>query len=169
MEMHKYWGFGLKILSEIEFPELLPYDFDTADVGIRFGIIPLIDIQVSYPGNVFSYHLNDTELVFDAPGVAEYYAANGKMINLRLDNRIDPKDISAMRSVRLYLLATVFAAILLQRKQLPLHASAIIKNGKLVLIAGDSGAGKSTILAEFMKQGYEVFRTTWLWLMPRIP
>jgi len=61
------------------------------------------------------------------------------------------------RTIRLYVLATVMAAILLQRQRLALHASAIIKDGMLILLSGDSGAGKSTLLAELIKSGYQVF------------
>ena len=38
--MHHYWGFGLHIKSEIEFPELLTDDFDVADVQICLGKVP---------------------------------------------------------------------------------------------------------------------------------
>jgi hypothetical protein len=155
--MYQYRGFGLNIASEIAFPELLPYRFESADVFIRFDAVKNIEPICSYPGSIFSYYFNDTELVFEAPGVANYYAANGEQIDVELDETVDKDNLQQMRSVRLYLLATVFAAILLQRKLLPLHASAVIKDGKLTLIAGDSGAGKSTVLAEFMKQGHTIF------------
>jgi hypothetical protein len=155
--MYQYRGFGLNIASEIAFPELLPYRFESPDVVIRFEAVSNIEPTCSYPGLVFSYSFHDTELVFEAPGVANYYAAGGERIDVEVDEAIDKADLQQMRSVRLYLLATVFAAILLQRKLLPLHASAVIKDGKLILIAGDSGAGKSTVLAEFMKQGHTIF------------
>jgi hypothetical protein len=157
MAMYQYWGFGLNIASEIEFPELLPHHFQNPQVVIRLGNVPSIEPLLSYPGPVFSYYFNDTELLFETPGVASYYAANGESITVQLDENINKDDLQQMRSVRLYLLATVFAAVLLQRQALPLHASAIIKDGKLTLIAGDSGAGKSTILAEFMKRGHTIF------------
>jgi hypothetical protein len=155
--MYQYWGFGLNIASEIEFPELFPHQFQKPQVVISLGNVPSIEPLLSYPGTVFSYYFNDTELRFETPGVASYYAANGDSITVQLAEEVNKDNLREMRSVRLYLLATVFAAVLLQRKALPLHASAIIKDGKLTLIAGDSGAGKSTILAEFMKRGHTIF------------
>jgi hypothetical protein len=49
------------------------------------------------------------------------------------------------------------AAVLLQRGIIPLHASAIKINNRLVLFSGASHAGKSTVLAELMKKGYTAF------------
>jgi serine kinase of HPr protein (carbohydrate metabolism regulator) len=49
------------------------------------------------------------------------------------------------------------AAIPLQRQTLPFHASAISVNNKLILISGESGAGKSTALTVLILRGYAVF------------
>ncbi|WP_159431301.1 hypothetical protein [Bacteroides ihuae] len=38
--LYKYWGFGLKIASDIEFPELLVYDFDIPDVEYIVDKVP---------------------------------------------------------------------------------------------------------------------------------
>ena len=46
--------------------------------------------------------------------------------------------------------------ILMQRKMLPLHGSAIEIDGKVYAIVGDSGAGKSTLASAFLKQGYKL-------------
>ena len=47
-------------------------------------------------------------------------------------------------------------AILMQRKILPLHGSAIAIDGKAYAIVGDSGAGKSTLASAFLKRGYQL-------------
>ena len=51
---------------------------------------------------------------------------------------------------------TAMAAVLYQRGQMCLHASAVAKDGKAILFAGFSGAGKSTLASAFVKQGYEL-------------
>ena len=58
--------------------------------------------------------------------------------------------------IRLYILGTCMGAILLQRKILPLHGSAIAIDGKAYAIVGDSGAGKSTLASAFLKRGYQL-------------
>jgi len=150
---YKYWGFGLHIESEIEFPELKPATFETADVKISMaaGIPDVKGIEQVTPAGL-RYILNDAQLLFEVPDVARYFAQNGDTII------IDPDSgLTETRVLRLFVLATVFAGILLQREQLPLHASAILNNGELVLICGDSGAGKSTTLAGLIKNGHSVF------------
>jgi hypothetical protein len=43
-----------------------------------------------------------------------------------------------------------------QRRLLPLHANAVVIDGRAAAFAGDSGAGKSTLAAHFQKAGHEV-------------
>jgi hypothetical protein len=47
-------------------------------------------------------------------------------------------------------------AILMQRKILPLHGSAIAIDGKAYAIVGDSGAGKSTLASALLKRGFQL-------------
>jgi hypothetical protein len=149
---HSYWGFGLKIASDMEFPELLPHIFDIPDVEYIVGKVPDSISGTTISAKNFSYIINDRELLFTVNDVARYYATNGYRII------IEPfEPIQDNRSVRLYVLATVMAAILLHRNSLPLHASAIKQGESLVLIMGDSRAGKSTTLAGLHKNGYTVF------------
>ena len=148
--MHKYFGFGLFIASEIEFPELLPSDFTDADITISLGKTPetlLGDVQVK---RTFS-SINKYEYLANIRNICNYYVCYGNKII------VEPVPGVDQQSIRLFLLGTVMAAILYQREEIPLHASAIVKNGKLILFAGNSGAGKSTLLARLMTKGYDVF------------
>lgn len=152
MLSYTYWGFGLHIASQIEFPEFVPVKFAEADVEIHIASVPRVlgEKKISPAG--FSYIQNDTELLLEINDVATYYAKNGDTIV------IEPRaGLTEMRELRIFVLATVLAAILTQRKQLPIHASAILHNNQLVLICGDSGAGKSTTLAGLIKKGHPVF------------
>lgn len=149
---YQYWGFGLNILSELEFPELLPHNFEIPDVNFVLGEAPESIDGKTISSKSFSYIINDRELLFTVNDVARYYAVVGHQIV------IEPfEPMKDRRSVRLYVLATVMAAILLHRNSLPLHASAIKQGESLVLITGDSRAGKSTTLAGLHKKGYKVF------------
>ena len=47
-------------------------------------------------------------------------------------------------------------ALLMQRKILPLHGSAIAIDGKAYALIGDSGAGKSTLASAFLNKGYQL-------------
>jgi hypothetical protein len=148
--MFKYWGYGLHILSDIEFPELYPIDFETADVTIEEGNVPTEISGDNVLKKVFSSISRD-EYLWNIRTVAKYYAGFGSTVKYEPVAGID------MHSVRLFLLGTAMAAILYQRGDIPLHASAIVHNGKLTLFAGDSGAGKSTLIARLATAGYNVF------------
>lgn len=148
--MFRYWGFGLNILSQIEFPELLPIAFDKEDITIEIGITPLKPEGVDFVKRPFSY-IAEKEYILNIRNVCRYYAGNGSKIIAEPVPGIDE------RSIRLFLLGTVMAAILYQRGSLPLHAAAVEKNGKLTLFAGKSGAGKSTLTAQLASKGYSVF------------
>jgi ABC-type uncharacterized transport system YnjBCD ATPase subunit len=146
--MYKYRGFGLHILSEIEFPELFPDDTDITDVTIRIDDIPSFIIDRATQG----YIINENELFFTVKDIGVYYAAFGNKIIISPAAR--NKD---MRDIRTFALGTAMSAILLQRKLLPLHTSAILQDDELILISGHSGAGKSTTTASLGKIGFTIF------------
>lgn len=150
--MYKYFGFGLDILSDIEFPELSPASFDIPDIAIKTGEIPDIPNGSIIQNIDFTYIISDDELIFSVKDIATYYAGYGTEIIVA-----PVGGNHEMRSIRLFILATVMAAILLQRRLLPMHASAVLANNELILLCGDSGAGKSTSLAGLIKRGYTIF------------
>lgn len=146
-----YWGYGLKVKSEISFPELFPIepsiDFD---VSIALGLVPRHPNE--HAGNVDRrLFIDDARFKLIIPGIASYWASHGAEIVIqKFEN-------SNQDEIRLFCLSNVFAAILHQRNSIPLHAASIKINNQLVLLCGDSGAGKSTLLASLIAKGYEVF------------
>jgi len=146
-----YLAYGLIVASELEFPELfaLPQDANP-DISLRWGKIPLID---KHPEG---FHFDNIEITpaayrLSVPGVATYYVKEGQRII------IEPIEGVSMDLVRLYCLSNAFAALLHQRKKIPLHCAAVLKNDQLVMIFGDSGAGKSTTMAGLLKKGFLPF------------
>lgn len=148
--MYQYHGFGLNIASEIEMPELYLYTFDKADVTIKIGKVPETLEGANVVKRAFSL-IGENEYTLHVKNVCRYYAGYGNTIIAQ------PEEGTDDRSVRIFLQGTIMAAILYQRGSIPMHASAIIKNGKLALFAGNSGAGKSTLLASLATRGYQVF------------
>jgi hypothetical protein len=148
--MFQYWGFGLTITSEIEFPELFPFSFEHADLVIRQGITPeqltgddvLQKVRTS---------ISPKEYLLKVLNVANYYAAHGNEIIVEAMPGADEK------SVRLFLLSNAIAAILHQRDLIPFHASAVHYQDGLLLFCGRSGAGKSTLASALQLKGYKIF------------
>ena len=147
----RYWAYGLKVSSQIPFPELFPIEDDgPVDLDIVLGEIPLVKKTET------GYHSADYDITPDAyritiKDVASYHVLEGRRIIISADSHAD-KD-----SIRLFCLSNAFAAVLHQRKTIPLHCSAIIDKGELVLVFGASGAGKSTTMASLLQKGYKPF------------
>ena len=148
--MYKYQGFGLKIASEIEFPELLPSDLGDADITITVGKTPEKLEGDGVLKKAFSSVSKD-EYLLHVKNICNFYACRGRQIVVEPMPGIDE------HSIRTFLLGTVMAATLYQRGDISLHSAAVIHAGRLILFAGNSGAGKSTLLAALVTKGYKVF------------
>lgn len=148
--MH-YKAFNLHFETPFTCPELLPISNDDAEtidrVVVRFGVVPehLSDMLQEWP----AFETNENELLLRVPGVGNYLVRNGNEII------IAKEDTASEDALRLYLFGSAVGALLQQRGYLTLHASAIKTDKGAVLFAGDSGAGKSTTLQEFLRRGYQ--------------
>jgi len=102
--------------------------------------------------------------VLDVPDVARYLVSDGAVITI--DRAPDVRDEEVTRFLRM----TPLAALFFQRGSLAFHAAAasplppqqgqtsVDGEGKAgaILIAGDSGVGKSTLLAALLKRGWRM-------------
>jgi hypothetical protein len=149
--MFFYWAYGLTIQSEIYFPELFPAvtSLDT-DVQIKIGAIDsFVQFSPNFPTNELV--IDQNYFFLNVTGIGKYYAVSGNLII------VEPFANADLASLRLYCLSNVFAAILFQRHVFPLHAAALKIDNKLVLICGDSGAGKSSLQASLLSRGVKIF------------
>ena len=144
--MHRflYQLFGLRVASELALPELFEADCGAADVRIALGRFE------PDAGEQPPISAGPGEMVMRVPGVARYRVRGGAEI------LVEPVAGVAERNVRLYLLGSVFGALLHQRGLLPLHANAVELDGRVVAFIGHSGAGKSTLAAWFHDRGYRI-------------
>ncbi|MCR8871001.1 aldolase [Peribacillus frigoritolerans] len=146
-----YRAFGLNLFSQIPLPEVprLGISKDMSDVEIEYGdLSELWEKQVLLPKQ--KYVVEDHMVMFEVPGIAIFKIQEGKKIT------VSPISNSDEDHIRLYILGTCMGIILLQKKVLPLHGSAIDINGKAYAFIGDSGAGKSTLAAAFLKEGFQL-------------
>lgn len=145
-----YKGFGLIISSEIPLPEIPHSNLD--DVGIDI-VIEKAELNTLWSRHsVFNdnFVIKNDWIMFHVSETALFLIQNGNRILFSPSMGADENEI------RLYILGTCMGAILLQRKILPLHGSAIAIEGKAYAIVGDSGAGKSTLASAFLKRGYKL-------------
>ena len=149
--MYNYRAYGLVISSEICFPELYQSDILTrAEVQIKYGNIPA---HINAVSGLISDKLIISPALYllKIEGIASYLVEGGETITIEVEGDAD------LNEVRLFCLSNAFAALLHQRGQIPLHAAAFIHENELVLIIGESGAGKSTTLAAMVSKGYGPF------------
>lgn len=142
MAPYHYTAFGLTVASELHCPELpaIP-PVDAADVTIRLGeVIDRIEVdRAPDPEGTFRFHV---------AGIGSYRAVAGREIV------VEPLAGAVAGDVRLFLLGSVFGALLHQRGRMPLHACAACVDGWAVAFCGDSGAGKSTLAAALHGRGF---------------
>ncbi|MFY0803769.1 aldolase [Peribacillus frigoritolerans] len=145
-----YKAFGLNVKSSIILPELpvLKNQHDLLDVEIEVKdlskvwkkLVPITD----------KYLVKDNIVLFRIINTATFCIQDGKRIIVSPMKGVDEDKI------RLFILGTCMGALLIQRKVIPLHGSAIEIKGKAYAIIGESGAGKSTLASAFLNRGYKL-------------
>jgi hypothetical protein len=82
------------------------------------------------------------------PGVATFTVTDGHRVTIARDDGAEPVDVQASLDGR------VTAALLQQRRTLPLHLAAVVLDGRAVGFAGPPGAGKSSLAAALADRGH---------------
>jgi hypothetical protein len=143
--IHRYRLFGLSVLSEVPLPELVADSGDgPPDVRIRLGTI------ATRPDAPAGLHIDGDEALLVISQAGRFLTRAGR------EMVIEPADGVSGRNLRLFLLGSAFASILHQRGLLPLHANAVIVEGRAIGFMGHPGAGKSTLAAWFHDRGFDV-------------
>ena len=124
--------FGLVIDSEIALDSLVP----TAP-----GAVPDVTIRIGPVG---------ANPDLDIAEAGSFRISDGREIV------VDPTEGASERTLRLFLLGSAMGLILHQRGLLPLHANAVVLDGRAIAVAGASGTGKSTLAAWFSRQGRQI-------------
>ncbi|MCR8924998.1 aldolase [Priestia megaterium] len=145
-----YKAFGLNILSEINLPELSEIGISAECVEVTVELANLKTVLNEKSSSNTSFYLEKDVCIFEVPSVAIYMIQGGKRII------VSPIEGFNEDLIRLYILGSCMGALLMQRKVLPLHGSAIAIDGKAYAIVGESGAGKSTLASAFLKRGYQL-------------
>jgi len=150
---YSYQAFGLNIDSEIPLPELVPLPDSngsgkTERVSISYSELAAIGAErVEGDANFLVEH---DDVLFRVPEIACFRVRNGTNVS------VCPVPGANADQIRLYLLGSCLGIILIQRKILPLHGSAVAINGKAYAIVGRSGAGKSTLSTLLLQQGFRL-------------
>lgn len=142
-----YRAFGLNLTSDIDLLELLEVKGIESNTDLKIIKKNVKDYPEQLINNKNSFFINENFICFQIKSVGIFMVEKGCQISFW------PLEEADEDLIRLYLLGSCMGAILLQRKILPLHGSAVEVNGKAYAIVGDSGAGKSTLASALMKMG----------------
>jgi hypothetical protein len=147
-------AFGLRISSRIPLPEL-PLSGDgiegePADIVIDTAKPDRLREELEACGSNFSFSHAGRRFLFLIPDTAVYCIEDGRTVTVAPLPGADPE------KVRVYLLGTCLGALLMFRRVLPLHGSAVAIDGRAYAFLGDSGIGKSTLAAAFVGMGHRL-------------
>jgi hypothetical protein len=150
--MHTYTAYGLRLESEIEFPELAGTEaiplYDPAPISIRRGDVPR-DLPNSIT-TVEGYRVTKDEALLILDGTARFQITEGRSITFAPEHGYEPSWL------RIVLLSGALGILLHQRRLLPLHASAVVSEGTCIAFCGNTGAGKSTLAAGLSTGGLKL-------------
>ncbi len=141
---------GLRLRSEIELPELVPADETAAQAEVRVVRAETPEALENPINSGVLYQAAPSQFLLKMPNIARYLVRKGNEII------VEPAPGSLAEEVRLFLLGTVWAALLHQRELLVLHASSILTAKGAVILMGRSSVGKSSLAAAFYRRGYPV-------------
>jgi hypothetical protein len=146
-----YRAFGFSIVSEIPFQEL-PILSNVVDstIDIEIEIQELTHKWFGITNSKNGFLMNEDVVMYKFGDMAIFSIESGSKIS------VSPLKEYDEGVARLIILGTCMGVILMQRKILPLHGSAIEIDGKAYTIIGESGAGKSTLAAAFLEKGYKL-------------
>lgn len=145
---HHYQLAGLRFRSPLALPELGPVTAaGDVDVYIDESEVPLPDNGQAPPGGM-TWSSDTERCLLDVAQIARFNISRGQCIAFQRTDA-DGDD----HRLRLFLLGSVLGALWHQRGRLPLHAGAVDVDGRAWAFAGQSGAGKSSLVVAMAVSG----------------
>lgn len=145
--MYNYTAFSLRIQSDIFFPELLISTGQLHDVYIRLGQVPRAGLSDPQSGGLY-YQIKPNVFWLHVPSIGRFLVTDGRHIT------IEPEKGVSADSLRVFILAPCFSALLMQRAFFVLQGAVLQSGDHAIAILGGSGAGKSTVSAALLKKKY---------------
>lgn len=153
--MFFYKVYGVTVASDLLFPQLVVCE-DTSRYDVVIGKTELSEeIHKVLPEKKYEFGKEYSWLSNTTCQIRVY---DGKRITYALTGDGHPEWLQT------YILGYGMSMLALQREMLPIHCSVVADEKGAVLIAGESGAGKSTATTAFLKEGYTLMADDMAWV-----
>jgi hypothetical protein len=155
---YRYGVYGISLRSEIPLSLAEPEDSNLPEIELRTGPPSLFSKAVEgatlLPTATAWYrhaHLRDGSTYLRWEGLSEFLvSADGLRITF---GWIGP---ASWEAFQVYLLGQALSFALVKRGYEPLHATSVVAEGRAVVFLGDSGFGKSSLAACFLRAGHQL-------------
>ncbi|MHC1681577.1 MAG: hypothetical protein AB6733_01230 [Clostridiaceae bacterium] len=150
VKKYYYKAYSLNIESEVFLPELISIgekESFTTDIKIAYDKVPLEIKKEVEEGKTYKFEKN--AMWFSIKEVAIYYIYNANTII------VEPVGSFNHPHIKIFLLGSAFGMLLLQKKYIAIHGSALKIGTEGVIFTGNSGAGKSTLANTLRERGYK--------------
>lgn len=145
---YRFRAHGLEFASAIPLPHAVAPSVGSPDIRIRLGAMPdRLPEPVTPRGRAM---VSREEVVIRSIRIGAYWIARGKTIV------VEPVPGRSLADVASLLMGAALGAALLQRGTLALHAGAVSRDGRAVVLLGRSGSGKSSSVAALARRGYRI-------------
>jgi hypothetical protein len=164
-----HFVYGLSIRSNVQIPSLPALNLDgknQSDVGVwlkdRSRAVPcsLDSSEIFYTSQHKNKHGDPVVRVglLDENYFIFFYSGNLRFAVARDGHEVlgDWPDDYSLEDAATYLVGPILGFVLRLRGVIPLHASAVVIEGRAIAFLGGARAGKSTTAAAFAKLGYPV-------------
>lgn len=94
------------------------------------------------------WQASNEHFLLNIPDVARYLVTGGNTIC------VEPSPLASSAEVARFMIMTPLAALAYQKGLLAFHAAAVSDHRGVILLAGDSGVGKSTLLFSLLQRGW---------------
>ena len=137
---------GFYIQSELEFPELISVKEEGILVALRIIFKPFNNVI----SNGLIYQISEAGFMLDIKNVARYLLKpNNELL-------VDPYEGADPSAIRLFILSAILSVLIYQNDMMAIHSSSVMIKDQAVIIAGDSGAGKSTVALGLHHKSYQI-------------
>lgn len=144
-----YKVYGQTVISEVEMDELIEIEaIEKADMTVRFGGVP--EKALSELKNGKKIVSRGNEIAYEIAAVGYFYLKEGKEIHIEAHENYD------RYLIKTFILGSAMGISMIMRGMIPLHSGTVTRDGKGIVVTGDCGAGKSTLITALRLSGMKM-------------